>query len=102
MSGVGVVKRWHICEAFDDMKWGRYGRERRIGTGEGSGGQSSVVMWDSVSKGRGGRDIVDVGCRVRMMARDVAQWIRGWLPQNGMLIVSGGRESCWGSIGILM
>ncbi len=58
MSGVEVVKWWHmmhmmphICEAFDDIKRGRYGRRRRIGTGKGSRDQRNVIMQDSESKG---------------------------------------------------
>src|SRR6266581_1309453 len=58
-------------------------------------------MQDSVSKRRGNRDVVDVRSWVRMMARDIAQWIRS-LQQNLGQIASGGGESCWSGIGILM
>src|SRR6266702_622786 len=95
MSGMEVVKRWHVREAFDDMTWGGYGRGKRIGTGKGSRDQRRVIMRDSASKGWGGKVVVD-------MASDVAHWIRGWLPQYVIPISGGGGESCWGRIGILM
>src|SRR6266571_7041907 len=92
--------RSHIHEAFDDVKWGRYGRGRRIGTGKESRGRRSVIVRDSARKGCVGRVIVDVRCRVRMMARDVKQWIRRWLRHN--LVIIGSGESCWSDIGNLM
>src|SRR6266702_2486411 len=95
MSGVGVVKWWHSREAFDDMKWGRYGRGRHIGTGKGSRRKRGVVVQESTNKGCGGRVVVN-------MTSNVAQWIRGWLPQNVILVASEGGESCWGRIGMFM
>ena len=71
-----VIKWWHIRETFVDTTWGGYGRGRHIGTGEGSRGQRSIIVQGGASRGCGGRDIVGVGCRFRMMARDVAQRIR--------------------------
>jgi len=70
VSGVEVVQRWHIREAFVDVKWVRYGRGRYIGTGMGSRVQRSGIMQDSASKGCGGRVVVN-------MTSDVAHWIRG-------------------------
>src|SRR6266702_5818618 len=98
MSGMEVVKRWHVREAFFDMTWGGYGRGRRIGTGKGCMGQCSrVVVQVGASKGCGGRAVVDARCRVRMMASDVAQWKRGWFrltEDNAMVhITRGGEES---------
>jgi len=61
----------------------------------GSKVQRGVMMEDSASKGCGGRVVVN-------MASDVAHWIRGWPKQNDILIISGGGESCWGRIGILV
>lgn len=47
--GVEVVKRWHIREAFDDARWGRYRRGRHIGTGKGSRERRIIIVQDSAS-----------------------------------------------------
>ncbi len=54
--------------------------------GKESRGQRSVIVQDSTRKGCGGRVVVGVMCRVRMMARDVKQWIQRWLQHNLVII----------------
>ena len=70
--------------------------------GKGSRERCGVIMQDSRCKGCVGRVVVDVRCRVRMMARDVASRIRGYIPQDGIVITSGDEELCWGRIGTLI
>ena len=98
-----VVVRQSICEVFINTMWDMGGQGMCIRTtGEEGRDRCAVVMvmWDSGDKGFGGK--VVVRCRVRMMARDVAHRIRGWLPQNGVLITCGSGKSSWGRIGTLV
>jgi hypothetical protein len=58
-------------------------------------------MRDNACYGRRGI-VVGVRCRVRIMAQDLANWIREGLLQNLIVITCGGGEKRWSRIGVLV